>query len=297
MPERQGQRRGSRRAAAWGEPGRGGRERGSTIDSRSAGDKFSPGKKMGTRGEEKGKAGAEPSGAARARSRAVEDYLKAIRHLQAEGATVSTSALAGELGRSPASVTNMVKSLAERGLVEHEPYYGVRLSEAGEREALRIIRRHRVIEAYLIERLGYSWDRVHAEAERLEHAASDELVERMASALGHPSLDPHGSPIPTREGVLDEREFPALSELKSGTRAIVREVSDSDDERLRYLAELELFPGTLVAVVEHEPFEGSIRIRVGVEERSISPSLAEAIKVEPVHAKRGVDLKDVDDQG
>ncbi len=136
------------------------------------------------------------------RSRAVEDYLKAIRHLQREGAPVSTSALAQQLERSPASVTNMIKNLAELGLVEHEPYHGVQLSEAGEREALRIIRRHRVIEAYLIEKLGYSWDLVHAEAERLEHAASDELVERMATVLSvtrssipmdRPSRPPRGS--------------------------------------------------------------------------------------------------------
>ena len=250
---------------------------------------------MNRRQQDENSTSKEPAGP-KARSRAVEDYLKAIHHLQSEGGSVSTSALAEELERSPASVTNMVKSLAERGLVEHQPYYGVRLSAAGEREALRIIRRHRIIEAYLIERLGYSWDRVHAEAERLEHAASDELVDRMAAALGHPSLDPHGSPIPTREGVLEEREFPALADLKGGSSAVVREVSDSDDERLRYLAELDLYPGTLVRVVEHEPFEGSIRIRVGARERSISPSLAEAVKVEPVEAKRGAHRGDVDDQ-
>ena len=227
-----------------------------------------------------GEAAAETS-QDRGRSRAVEDYLKAIRHLQRQGSAVSTSALAQELERSPASVTNMVKNLAERGLVDHEPYYGVRLSAEGEREALRIIRRHRVIEAYLIERLGYSWDRVHAEAERLEHAASEELIERMAGALGHPELDPHGSPIPTREGRLDERRFPALTQLKAGTRAVVREVSDSDEERLRYLADLELYPGTELVVLEHEPFGGSIRIEAAGVEKSLSPSLAEIIKVEP----------------
>ena len=217
----------------------------------------------------------------RSRSRAVEDYLKAIRHLQGSDGSVSTSELAQELQRSPASVTNMVKSLAERGLVEHEPYYGVRLSEAGEREALRIIRRHRVLESYLIEQLGYSWDRVHDEAERLEHAASDELIERMATALGHPEADPHGSPIPTREGRLDERRYPPLSRIKKGMRATVREVSDSDEERLRYLAELKLYPGTELEVLAHEPFEGSIRIRVAGEDLSLSPSLAESVKVEP----------------
>ncbi len=214
------------------------------------------------------------------RSHAVEDYLKAIRHLQQESTPVSTSALAQLLDRSPASVTNMIKSLAERGLVEHEPYHGVRLSEAGEREALRIIRRHRVIEAYLIEKLGYSWDQVHAEAERLEHAASDDLVERLADALGHPAADPHGSPIPTAEGEVAEWQHPALSRVAAGARVIVREVSDADEGRLRYLAELGLYPGTRVEVMEHEPFEGPIRVRVAGAERSVSRALADIVRVE-----------------
>jgi DtxR family Mn-dependent transcriptional regulator len=214
------------------------------------------------------------------RSRAVEDYLKAIRLLQDQSTPVSTSALAQHLDRSPASVTNMIKSLAERGLVDHEPYHGVHLSAAGEREALRIIRRHRVIESYLIERLGYSWDEVHAEAERLEHAASDELVERMASALGHPEEDPHGSPIPTAKGELEERKHPALSQMEEGDRVVVREVSDSDEGRLRYLAELGLYPGTLVEILDREPFEGPIRVSIGGRERSLGKSLAEVVRVE-----------------
>ncbi len=216
------------------------------------------------------------------RSRAVEDYLKAIRHLQREDAPVSTSALAQQLDRSPASVTNMIKNLAELGLVEHVPYHGVRLSEEGEREALRIIRRHRVIEAYLIERLGYSWDRVHAEAERLEHAASDELVERMATVLGHPELDPHGSPIPTAEGEVSEPRHPPLSSLETGAIATVREVSDADEGRLRYLAELGLYPGTRVEILEREPFEGPIRVRVEGRDRSLGRSLADIVRVEPI---------------
>jgi DtxR family Mn-dependent transcriptional regulator len=231
----------------------------------------------GTTGQSGGKQGPHSSSD---RSHAVEDYLKAIRILQTEGGPVSTSALAQRLGRSPASVTNMVKSLAERGLVDHEPYHGVRLSEQGEREALRIIRRHRVIEAYLIEKLGYSWDEVHAEAERLEHAASDEMVERMAAVLGHPKLDPHGSPIPTAEGVVSETRHPPLSELGEGEVAVVREVSDADEGRLRYLAELGLYPGTRVKVLDSEPFEGPIRVKVDGEERSLGRGLAEIIRVE-----------------
>lgn len=213
-------------------------------------------------------------------SRAVQDYLKAIRELQQESRSVSTSALAQRLDRSPASVTNMVKNLAERGLVQHEPYHGVRLSEAGEREALRIIRRHRVIESYLIEQLGYSWDRVHAEADRLEHAASDELVERMAAVLGHPEMDPHGSPIPTAEGKLSERRHPSLSEVQEGTSVIVREVSDSDGGRLRYLAELGLYPGTRLEVLQREPFDGPILVRIEGRERSLGRNVAEAVRVE-----------------
>jgi DtxR family Mn-dependent transcriptional regulator len=213
-------------------------------------------------------------------SRAVQDYLKAIRQLQQESRSVSTSALAQLLDRSPASVTNMVKNLAERGLVQHEPYHGVRLSEAGEREALRIIRRHRVIEAYLIEQLGYSWDKVHAEADRLEHAASDELVERMAAVLGHPKMDPHGSPIPTAEGELSEHSHPSLSEVQEGASVIVREVSDSDGGRLRYLAELGLYPGTQVEILHREPFEGPIRVRIEGRERSLGRNVAEAVRVE-----------------
>ncbi len=215
------------------------------------------------------------------RSWPVEDYLKAIRLLQREGSPVSTSALAQHLDRSPASVTNMIKSLAERGLVEHVPYYGVRLSNEGERAALGIIRRHRVIEAYLINHLGYSWDLVHAEAERLEHAASDELVERMAAALGHPEEDPHGSPIPTAEGELTEKRHPALSDIHEAITAIVREVSDSDEERLRYLAEIGLFPGTRIKILDREPFEGPILILVAGKERSLGQRLAISVRVEP----------------
>jgi DtxR family Mn-dependent transcriptional regulator len=200
--------------------------------------------------------------------------------LQQDKTPVSTSALAQHLDRSPASVTNMIKNLAERRLVEHQPYHGVRLSDSGEREALRIIRRHRVIEAYLIENLGYSWDRVHAEAERLEHAASDELVDRMAAALGDPEMDPHGSPIPTADGELPERSHPLLSEVSEGTKLIVREVNDSDGGRLRYLAELGLYPGTRLEVLNREPFDGPIRVKTGTRERSLSRSLAEAVRVE-----------------
>ena len=220
------------------------------------------------------------------RSRAVEDYLKAIRLLQREATPVATSALAEHLERSPASVTNMLKSLAERDLVEHVPYYGVRLSDRGEREALRIIRRHRVIEAYLIEKLGYSWDRVHAEAERLEHAASDDLVERMAATLGNPEMDPHGSPIPTPDGELEDRRYPLLAEVASGTAVVIREVSDADEARLRGLAQLGLFPGTRLQVVGGEPFGGPIVVRAQGRELRVTRALAEIVSVESDSTER-----------
>lgn len=212
------------------------------------------------------------------RSRAVEDYLKAIWKLQRPSEPVATTALAEELGRSAASVTNMVKGLAERGLLEHVPYHGVRLTAAGELSALRIVRRHRVVELYLLERLGYTWDNVHEEAERLEHAASEELIDRMARALGEPSFDPHGAPIPTREGDIEEHELLRLSDLPPGAAAVVREVSDESSEGLRRLAELGLFPGTRVRLREAE--EDAVRVEIEGRARRIERALARTVSVE-----------------
>lgn len=213
-------------------------------------------------------------------TRAAEDYLKAIYKLQRATSSVSTSSLAEELERSAASVTNMVKSLAEKGLAEHVPYYGVRLTEEGESAALRIIRRHRVLESYLIEKLGYSWDGVHAEAERLEHAASDELIDRMARAMGEPSFDPHGSPIPGPEGEMQQRTVTRLTEIPRGVPVVVREVADEEPERLRQAGALGLFPGTRVVVSEEASEGGTLEIRVGGEKRAVEHDLATAISVE-----------------
>lgn len=214
------------------------------------------------------------------RSRAVEDYLKAVYKLQQSAPSVSTSALAEELGRSAASVTNMVQALAEQRLLEYVPYRGVRLTAVGELAALRIIRRHRVLELYLIEKLGYTWDNVHAEAERLEHAASDALIDRMARALGEPSFDPHGAPIPTRHGEIAEHELTRLTELPPDTPAVVREVSDESAEGLRRLAALGLFPGTRVRLESREGTDGPLRLRVGGEERRLDERLARTVSVE-----------------
>lgn len=211
-------------------------------------------------------------------SRAVEDYLKAVYKLQQAGDPVSTTALAEELERSAASVTNMVKSLAAQGLLRHTPYRGVLLTASGKAAALRIIRRHRVIELYLIERLGFSWEDVHAEAERLEHAASEALIDRMAQALGEPSIDPHGSPIPTRDGELAHTEWIPLAELKGG-RGVVREVSDRSPRTLRELAALGLFPGTRIRCLG-EGADGVARLEVDDRSFDVEPVLARAVFVE-----------------
>lgn len=222
-----------------------------------------------------------PEGMSPDPSRAVEDYLKAVHKLQSEGrgTAVSTTALAEELRRSAASVTRMVQGLAAQGLLSYTRYRGVRLTELGEVAALRIIRRHRVIELYLIERLGYSWEDVHAEAERLEHAASDTLIDRMAEALGEPSIDPHGSPIPTRDGVLAETAWVPLADLADGAGGVVREVSDQSPQTLRELAALGLFPGTRVRCLG-ERDGGGARLEVGDRTFDVEAVLAGAVFVE-----------------
>lgn len=211
----------------------------------------------------------------------VEDYLKAIYELERSGQAAETNAIARLLNIAPASVSGMVRRLADQGLITHARYHGARLTAAGRRAALRTLRRHRVIEAYLTSALGYSWDRVHDEAERLEHAASDELIDRMASAIGEPETDPHGAPIPTREGTLRERVVIPLATLAPGDTARVQRVSDEDAERLRYLAELGIVPGATVQVIAREPFGGPIALDVDDVKRTIGPELAAHVLVEP----------------
>ena len=211
----------------------------------------------------------------------VEDYLKAIYELERSGAAAETNAIAALLDIAPASVSGMVRRLVDHGLITHERYRGVRLTTAGRRAALKTLRRHRVIEAYLTSALGYSWDRVHDEAERLEHAASEELVDRMAAAIGEPSTDPHGDPIPTREGTLREPALVALASLEPGARARVERVSDRDADRLRYLAELGVVPGASVQVIAREPFGGPIALRVDDESRTMGQELAAHVLVSP----------------
>jgi DtxR family Mn-dependent transcriptional regulator len=214
---------------------------------------------------------------------AVQDYLKAIFQL-AEGAeddAIGTSAIAERLGVAPGSVTGMLKRLGEQGLVEHQRYQGTRLTPQGRREAIRMIRRHRVLELFLVEVLGYTWDQVHVEAEQLEHAASDHLIDRMAAVLGDPDADPHGHPIPSPAGRLAAPELPTLAELEPGDVATLRSVSDEDPEALRYLARLNLLPGVEIEVLERTPLRGPLRVRVGETEEMVGLELAGRLHVEP----------------
>ena len=216
----------------------------------------------------------------------VEDYLKAIYELERQGAPAETNAIAEILHIAPASVSGMVRRLADQGLITHERYRGARLTTSGRKAALKTLRRHRVIEAYLTSALGFSWDRVHDEAERLEHAASDELIDRMAAAIGEPETDPHGAPIPGRDGTLEERVTAPLAALQPGDTAKIARVSDKDADRLRYLAELGIVPGAAVQVIAREPFGGPIALMVGSASRTIGAELAEQIRVSTPRRKK-----------
>ncbi len=210
----------------------------------------------------------------------VQDYLKAIYKLQASGGKVSTSALAERLGVTAPSVTSMIGRLAELGLLRHDRYRGVELTEAGARTALEVIRHHRLWELFLAEALRVPLDRVHEEAEHLEHRLSDDLEDRMDQALGYPTTDPHGDPIPNKEGRLPADASIPLTDLAVGVSARVRRVPDGDAPLLRYLSELGLVPGRALRVVERAPFGGTIFLEVAGERRAIGEPLAGRIMVE-----------------
>ena len=211
---------------------------------------------------------------------AMEDYLKAVYRLGADGGEVTTQRLAEDLGVSGPSVTNMVKRLDGLGLLRHARYHGVELTVPGERIALEVVRHHRLLEQYLVETLGFGWDEVHAEAERLEHHLSEALEARLDAALGHPTVDPHGDPIPTREGTVAGGGDRCLLDLEPRERAVIARVSDRDPEQLRYLGELGLRPGIPIILLERLPFEGPIRIGVGNAEHIIGRPLAAAVRVD-----------------
>lgn len=213
-------------------------------------------------------------------SEAVENYAKAIYAIQRRDGTVTTNALAERLGVTPASASGMVKKLDGLGLVSHVPYKGVELTEQGERVALEIIRHHRLLELYLAETLDVPWDRVHAEAEVLEHVLSEELEELIAAKLGNPTHDPHGDPIPSAELTIDERPSEALADLEPGQKATFTRISDSDPEMLRYLADRGIKPGDAFEVLEKQPFDGPIFARFGDEVHVLGGALTHAMRVE-----------------
>jgi DtxR family Mn-dependent transcriptional regulator len=214
-------------------------------------------------------------------SKAVEDYAKAIYALAARtGEPVSTTALAERLGISPGSVTAMLKRMGEMKLVRHKPYHGVALTAAGERVALEVIRHHRLIESFLAEALGMPWDRVHDEAEVLEHYISEELEERMSNALGNPRRDPHGDPIPSAELDLADAETVSLADLGPGHGATFTRVSDRDPAMLRYLAERGIRPGARLRVVGAQPFGGPLTVEVDGCEHALGGELSEKMRVE-----------------
>lgn len=211
-----------------------------------------------------------------------EDYLKAIYLLQSRGLEVSNSALAGDLGVAPASATNMVKKLADLGLVEYSPYQNMTLTASGEKVALEVLRHHRLLELYLYDKLNLPWDQVHDEAERLEHVISEALEDAMAAALGDPTIDPHGDPIPTKEGYVEKVGGILLSAAEPmRTYRIVR-VLMQDPDRLVYLGTMRLYPHAEVQVLKRSPFAGPLLIEVGGEHYALAYDLAACLVVQPV---------------
>ena len=209
----------------------------------------------------------------------MEDYLKAVYRLEYNGAPVTTQRLADELKFSGPSVTNMVKRLAELRLLTHNPYHGVQLTPAGQQVALEVVRHHRLLELYLSEALGFDWDQVHAEAEKLEHHVSEELEARMERILGFPEFDPHGDPIPTRAGEVPKRPDILLTELEVGSSVLVTRVSDRHPEHLRFLGDMGLKPGIELTMLEKMPFGGPVRVSLTTGEHLVPLAVAETVRV------------------
>jgi DtxR family transcriptional regulator, Mn-dependent transcriptional regulator len=215
-----------------------------------------------------------------ARSQSVEDYLKTIYKLEGESEKgVSTSRLAGKLGVANASVTNMLKRLSEMGLVQYESYYGTRLTDSGKKIALEIIRHHRLLELYLKEMMGYSWDEVHEEAEKLEHHISEQFEDKIAELLDNPTVDPHGDPIPTKDGKMPKVRSKKLTRVESQKPQIIKRVKNQTPELLRYLEEQGLIPGVKVEVIKKEPFNGPLHLKVESKTTTIGFNIADDIYV------------------
>jgi DtxR family Mn-dependent transcriptional regulator len=213
-------------------------------------------------------------------SDAVEDYAKAIYAIALRtGGPVSTNDLAERLAVTPASVSAMSKKLADRGLVEHVPYRGVQLTDDGERVALEVLRHHRLLELYLAEHLGVPWDRVHDEAEALEHVISEDLEARIAAKLGNPTHDPHGDPIPDAQLNIEEGDTRSLADLQPGDRGTFVRVSDRDSAKLRYLDERGVRLGDSFEVLERQPFGGPLTVRFGETSQVLGGGLADAMRV------------------
>ncbi|HZQ89269.1 MAG TPA: metal-dependent transcriptional regulator [Gaiellaceae bacterium] len=210
---------------------------------------------------------------------AVEDYVKAIYTLESGEGGVSTTALAERLDVRPASVSGMLPKLTALGLVVHEPYHGVRLTERGTRVALEVVRHHRLLELFLVESLGMTWDEVHAEAEVLEHFLSEELEELIAAKLGDPAVDPHGDPIPSRELTVPADDSRSLYALEPGERGTFVRVSDADPAMLRYLSERGIAPGAELEVIERQPFDGPLYVKVEDDVHVLGAVLARAMRV------------------
>ena len=214
----------------------------------------------------------------------VEDYLKAIYELGES--EVKTQALADALAVSPASVTGMIKKLSGLNLIQYERYQGVSLTAAGRKIALETLRHHRLIETYLAEALGYAWHEVHDEAERLEHVISEAFEERIALALGNPTHDPHGDPIPGRDGSLPQSLGRPLTELEPGQRASITRITNQDREVLEYLAAHHLIPGEEVTVRERAPFNGPVTVSRQGAHTALAAELAAAIHAQVVEGAR-----------
>ncbi len=212
-------------------------------------------------------------------TQAVQDYLKIIFKLANNGNAVSTNAIAERLRISQASVTGMIKKLSDLKLISHRPYYGVELTKTGRKIALEIIRHHRLLELYLAEALGYSWDRVHDEAEKLEHVISEEFEDKMAKILGNPTTDPHGAPIPSKEGEIEERVLVPLTAAEAGQKVLVKQVSDCDPELLRYLGEIGIYPEVRLHILEKAPFGGPLLVKIGEGKHHLGGTLTDNIMI------------------
>lgn len=210
---------------------------------------------------------------------AIEDYLKSIYEIQQEQRKVATTVLAKRLNVQPASVTGMVKKLSDMNLLTYEPYQGVQLTHSGKKIALEVIRHHRLVELFLAEALGVPWDKVHQEAEKWEHVLSEELEERIDALLGYPTHDPHGAPIPGRNGEVAERPTLLLADLQPSQAAVIVEVNDQDPELLRYLGSLGLYPNAEIVLIEVAPFEGPLKIEIQNSEVILGEKVARQIYV------------------